>query len=42
MIIIELELLISPIVIRNLYKDLKAIIPIYFNSTYNKLRAFLI
>ena len=37
MITIEPELLINPIVIRNLYKDLKAIILTYFNNTYNKL-----
>ena len=34
---IELESLIVLIVINNLYKDLKAIVLIYFNNTYNKL-----
>ena len=37
MLIIELELLVILIVIRNLYKDLKVIILIYFNNIYNKL-----
>ena len=39
---IELELIVALTIVSNLYKDLKAIVLIYFDSTYNKLRAFLI
>ena len=42
MLTIELESLVALIVISNLYKDLKTIVLIYFDSTYNKLRAFLV
>ena len=39
---IELELLVALTIINNLYKDLKAIVLIRFDSTYNKLQAFLV
>ena len=39
---IEPELIVALTVISNLYKDLKAIVLVYFDSTYSKLRAFLI
>ena len=38
----ELELTVAPTVISNLYKDLKAIVLVYFNGTHSKLRAFLV
>ena len=38
----EPEPLVALIVVGNLYKDLKAIVLVRFNSTYSKLRAFLV
>ena len=42
MLTIELELIVALTIVRNLYKDLKAVVLMYFDSTYSKLRAFLV
>ena len=38
----EPEPTVAPTVVSNLYKDLKAIVLMRFDSTYSKLRAFLV
>ena len=39
---IELEPIVAPTIISNLHKDLKAVVLVRFDSTYSKLRAFLV
>ena len=39
---IELESLVALTIVSNLYKDLKAVVLIRFDSTRSKLRAFLV
>ena len=38
----EPEPIVAPTIVSNLYKDLKAVVLMHFDSTYSKLRAFLI
>ena len=38
----EPNLLVAPTVVSNLHKDLKAVVPVRFDSTRSKLRAFLV
>ena len=38
----EPEPIVAPTVVSNLYKDLKAVVLVRFNSTRSKLRAFLV
>ena len=39
---IEPEPTTAPTVVSNLYKDLKAVVLVRFDSTHSKLRAFLV
>ena len=38
----ELDPPVAPTIVRNLHKDLKAVVLVRFDSTHSKLRAFLV